>query len=174
MVQQILNPFVKLENYNCFGCNENNPYGLKLKFFRHQQSLFAVWHPHTNMQGYFNIVHGGIQATILDEVGVWWVYILGKTVGVTSRMQVKFGKALRLSEKPVVAEANLEAVRRQVYTVSVKLYNAEKEVCAQGSMDYYTFSEAVSRVDYHYPDYDDFLGKKLTAEEAGLADYILL
>gem|GEM_PF-4431615 len=40
---------------NCFACSPRNRYGLKLIFFRTEQG----------------IAHGGIVATLLDEVAAW-------------------------------------------------------------------------------------------------------
>ena len=51
----------------CFGCGQNNPIGLKLKFKWDGKTAKAEFTPNKFHQGWSDIIHGGITTTILDE-----------------------------------------------------------------------------------------------------------
>jgi uncharacterized protein (TIGR00369 family) len=54
---------------NCFVCGVQNPYGLKLKFYQTAPDEVTVSYTvATRYQGYPGVVHGGIIASMLDEV----------------------------------------------------------------------------------------------------------
>jgi len=86
---KIKNPYESLPGYCCFGCCKGNHNGLKLDFWYDDQTneVITKWNPMDYLQGYFNVLHGGIQATILDELGSWAVNVILKTGGVTSQIK---------------------------------------------------------------------------------------
>jgi acyl-coenzyme A thioesterase PaaI-like protein len=54
---------------HCFVCGVENKYGLKLKFFQEKTGSVVVIHTVPDQyQGYPGVVHGGIIASMLDEV----------------------------------------------------------------------------------------------------------
>ena len=54
----------------CFVCGVDNPLGLKLAFYETgPDEVTATFTPDTDYQGYPGVLHGGIVATLLDEVG---------------------------------------------------------------------------------------------------------
>jgi uncharacterized protein (TIGR00369 family) len=72
----------------CFACGPNNPIGLKLRFtLTPDNALETIFTPQKIHQGYADVVHGGIVATVLDEVMVNLPNTLGQKV-VTARMTV--------------------------------------------------------------------------------------
>src|SRR4030043_801333 len=88
-MKKLRNPYNGDKNL-CFGCGQNNPLGLKLVFEECDEYLHAKWHPSEFYQGYINILHGGIAATLLDEVGAWCVSVKIGTACVTSDMKINF------------------------------------------------------------------------------------
>ena len=53
----------------CFACGQSNPRGLQLKDFKFDGTHYSVtWQPSRYYQGWAEILHGGIVATLLDEV----------------------------------------------------------------------------------------------------------
>jgi hypothetical protein len=77
-MRKILNPFSPLwrEEYNCIGCSPQNEIGFHLQFYDNGDELIAGWIPEKNFMGYPDVVHGGIQSTLLDEIGGWAVYVI--------------------------------------------------------------------------------------------------
>ena len=60
---------IDLPGNRCFGCGPTNPIGLNLEFFRTGEhsvaTEFTASPDHCGAEG---VIHGGIQATLLDEV----------------------------------------------------------------------------------------------------------
>ena len=88
--REMYNAYADLEGYNCFGCSPTNPYGLKCKFFDEGEYITCDWEPSENYQGFFHVLHGGIQATLIDEIASWAIFSYAKTAGVTTEMAVKY------------------------------------------------------------------------------------
>lgn len=79
----------------CFCCGVKNPIGLKLEFERTPEGrLRTVWTPRKEHQGFKDIVHGGLVATVLDEVMVQLLSLRG-TPAVTAGMETKLIRPLR-------------------------------------------------------------------------------
>ena len=155
-MRKIKNPFVGLEGYNCFGCSPDNTFGLQLSFIEEGDSLVATWDPKPFMQGYFNMLHGGIQATLMDEIASWAVYVLVKTAGFTSNLNIRYLKPVLINDSPLTVRARVKEMRRNLADIEVKLFNSENVLCADGLITYFTFSQERSKINLYYPDHKEF------------------
>ncbi len=52
----------------CFGCGHSNPRGLQLTFRPREDGVETVYQADEALAGAPGVLHGGIQATLLDEV----------------------------------------------------------------------------------------------------------
>jgi uncharacterized protein (TIGR00369 family) len=95
----------------CFACGPKNPIGLKLKFVFDGETLKTDFIPGKEHQGYFNIVHGGIITTLLDEVMVQLAIYMGMPA-VTAKMDVRLKKALKVGKKITVTAEMLKETRK--------------------------------------------------------------
>lgn len=99
----------------CFGCGQANPEGLKLRFERYPDGTVEARHktaPHHC--GLDTVVHGGIQATILDELmGVTAQLALPADAAdlacVTAEMHLRYRRPVPIADE-VVARARLQRV----------------------------------------------------------------
>ena len=99
----------------CFGCGQANEQGLRMRFVRYPDGTVESRHqtePHHC--GVDTVVHGGIQATLLDEVmGVAAQLGLGDTESnapcVTAEMQLAYRRPVLIADE-VVARARLTSV----------------------------------------------------------------
>ena len=59
-----------IDNDKCFVCGKKNPYGLKLQFTYSPdgETVETTFIPDDKYQGWKDMVHGGIIATLLDEI----------------------------------------------------------------------------------------------------------
>ena len=91
-MDKIKNPYLHLhdEGYNCFACAPWNPVGLHMEFYEDGDEIVSFWEPGLNYQSWLNTVHGGIQATLLDETAGWYITRKMQTAGVTSNMSVRY------------------------------------------------------------------------------------
>ena len=84
--QEIANPWPG----HCFGCSPRNPHGLQLKFWRTDQGCYTRCAIPDHLCGWDGIVHGGILATLLDEVGGWTLIAQLGRLGVTGSLSVRY------------------------------------------------------------------------------------
>jgi uncharacterized protein (TIGR00369 family) len=155
-MKKVKNPFAGLEGYNCFGCSPDNKFGLQLHFVDDGDYLLAEWEPKPQFQGYVNVLHGGIQATLLDEIASWYVYAKLKTAGVTSKMEVRYKKPVYINKGILRLRAKLLQLRRNLADFEVELFDNDDQLCAVGKVQYFIFSEKVAKEKYYYPDYREF------------------
>jgi acyl-coenzyme A thioesterase PaaI-like protein len=155
-MKKLRNPFSGLEGYNCFGCSPNNPLGLKLTFFEEDDAIVSHWDPDTNFQGYFNILHGGIQAALMDEIASWTVYVKVKTAGFTSKAEFRYFKTVGMDQGPITLRSRVIQMRRNLADIEVLLLDKHKTLCAQGFLTFFTFPLDKSKKSMYYPDHREF------------------
>lgn len=161
MKQNIIRKKIKnvfaVNNYNCIGCSPHNPIGLNLQFFEEGDQVLADWVPERAFEGYPGIIHGGIQALLLDEISAWTIYIKAKTAGVTSRLSVKYKKELVNPQSKVTVRGTLIEVKRNLGFVKSELLNEHGEVCAEAESTFFLFPLHKAIEDQIYPaEYQSF------------------
>ncbi len=156
MSKKILNPFRGLPGYDCFGCSPDNENGLRLNFTDEGTYIKARWKPRQYFQGYNNILHGGIQSTLMDEIASWFVYAKLKTAGLTSRLEVRYKKPVYTDRGEISLSARLKEQKRNLADIEVELFDHEDTLCAVGLVQYFTFSDQVARERFFYPGPDAF------------------
>jgi acyl-coenzyme A thioesterase PaaI-like protein len=153
----IKNPFHKLEGYNCFGCSPDNELGLRMHFRVEGDEVLCDWEPENHLQGWVGVLHGGIQATLMDEIASWYVFVKLQTAGVTSKMEVKLMKQVKMDKAPFRLRANLLEMRRNIAVIKVELYMNDGTLGAESLMHYYTFPQEIAREKLHYPGIEHFI-----------------
>jgi len=150
-MKNIINPFVHREGYQCFGCSPDNPNGLQLTFVEDGDFVVSEWEPVPHFQGWNNTLHGGIQATMLDEIASWLVFIKLDTSGVTCEMEVKLKKPVMTNEGKLFMKAHLREMKRNIAIIDTYLYNNKMELCTEAVMHYFTFPQQIAKDRYWYP-----------------------
>lgn len=158
MTETIINPFVGEQN-RCFGCSPENPAGLKLEFEEDENSLFAIWQPSENYQGYPGVLHGGIIATLLDETAAWFVYVKLGTAGVTKKMCVTYHKPAFISKGKLKITAKLSEKDENSATIKCMLTVGDGTACAEAEIVYHTFPAEIAVKRYRYPGREAFYKK---------------
>ena len=91
----------------CFGCGQQNPAGLKLRFNIDGDSVRTEFTPSPAHEGYPGYLHGGITCALLDEAMGWAAYHLSSgALAATARLQIKFRRPLLIGE-PLTVEASI-------------------------------------------------------------------
>ena len=116
---------------HCFVCGPNNPIGLKLDFLFDGKTIKTEFTPQKIHQGYMNIVHGGIVATLLDEVMVKLAIEMDMPA-VTAQMDVRLKKALNIGEK-ITVSAEITSIARKILKAHAKAVTDEGTVIAEAS-----------------------------------------
>ena len=92
MTRRASSALALIDDRHCFVCGRNNPAGLHLSFtFGDGPTCTTTWVASQIYQGYAGIVHGGMIATILDEVMAQALIHTGHRV-VTVDMRVTYKK----------------------------------------------------------------------------------
>jgi len=151
MARKILNPFAGRQNYHCFGCCPENLMGLRLEFYEEGEKVLCHWLPTPEFQGFTGVLHGGIQATLLDETGGWTIMVKMGTAGVTSKMEVKYRKPVRTDEGALRIEATVTSSTARIAILLCSIYSAAGELCTEAIIEYFIFSEERARKELHYP-----------------------
>src|SRR3989338_2550066 len=121
---------MKLYNDNyCFVCGKKNKIGLKMEFENKRRKNKTVYTPKKEHQGYKDVVHGGILATVLDEAMTRLGYELGLNT-VTARIEVDLKKPAYINEKLFLEGEIIEEKERKVLAKSVAK-NADGEIVAE-------------------------------------------
>ena len=100
----------------CFVCGKKNARGFKLDFSldEEKKTMETILVPEEWQQGYTEIIHGGIIATLLDEVMTKLVFELGMNA-VTAELSVRFKKPVGLNDKLLVKGQINEETSRIIY-----------------------------------------------------------
>ena len=93
----------------CFACGKENRHGLRLQFFADGHAVRGTFRPRDYFCGYPGVVHGGILASVADEV-MWWAASWKKASScVTVELNLKY-----LKPTPTKGEFELTArVKRE-------------------------------------------------------------
>jgi uncharacterized protein (TIGR00369 family) len=158
-MKKIKNPFANLPDHKCFCCSHTNPIGLKLDFWYNDKdkSVETTWDPEHYLQGYPNVLHGGIQSTIMDEVASWALYVLLETGGVTSKLEIKFRKPVYVNKGSVRVVAKLIGTDKRFANFKTELYDSENILCAEGLVQYFFYPNDVAKKQLNYPGIEAFL-----------------
>src|SRR6476661_4276939 len=121
----------QFEPHHCFACGELNEHGLQLVLHADETGCWTELTLPDRFQGWESVAHGGIVATILDEVMAWSVIGRG-TWGVTARLNLAFKRPIPTG-RPIRAEGWVTQDRRRTVNTAGHVLDAVSgEVLASG------------------------------------------
>ncbi len=106
-------------DHACFGCGDDNPIGLHLRFAPEGDGVKASFIPGPEHQGFHDVVHGGIISAVLDEAMAWATAHAG-VWAVTGEMRVRFRQPLKIGE-PTSVVARVSGTRGRLVTAAAEL-----------------------------------------------------
>jgi acyl-coenzyme A thioesterase PaaI-like protein len=118
-VAQRIDERFAFEPHNCFACGTLNAAGLHLDLHVDGERCWTDLAIPDRFQGWDEIVHGGIVATILDEVMAWSL-VDADNWGLTARMSVDFKRPVPLG-RPIHAEGWITEARRRLVTTAGRM-----------------------------------------------------
>lgn len=127
-----LDPYSFGAEQACFGCGPHNALGLKLRFEKSADEVWTTFVPPPGYEGPPGILHGGLQATLIDEVAAWTVVGLKARMGFTFSLNVRLSRPVRLGE-PVVARGRIIAETERSVTVKASLEQGGRK-CVTGQV----------------------------------------
>lgn len=153
-----LDPNLFGEEQRCFGCGPHNHVGMQLQFFREGDSVTTTFTPREGWEGPPGIVHGGLQATLADEVGAWTVVGLRGFFGFTASMQLRYVRPAR-TDQPIEARGRITDADGSRTVVRIELTQGGRRLLS-GTASYVSPSAEVA---------ERMLGQSLAPEWRALA-----
>ena len=113
-MKQLILPPRRNSASSCFACGQDNPKGLHLKFYlKDDRTVTTDLVPPPEWCGWENLMHGGLQCVLLDEITAWAVTALaGREYFLTAGLDVKYRKPVRLDQKLTLIGRLLESSDR--------------------------------------------------------------
>jgi acyl-coenzyme A thioesterase PaaI-like protein len=125
---------VQPSSTNCFVCGVENEAGLHMQFYETESTPVQVTARYTvpqRYQGYPGIVHGGIIATMLDEVTSRTIFRgAPPRVVVTARLTVRYRQPVPV-EKPLLLTGRVVEDKGRVIKVTGEIHDAEGTLLAE-------------------------------------------
>jgi uncharacterized protein (TIGR00369 family) len=122
--------------HSCFVCGDSNATGLKLRFETDGRIVSTRFTPRAEHIGFQQTIHGGIIATLLDEIMVWACAVQTRRFAYCAELNVRFANPLRPGEE-TLATAELVSNRRdKIYEARGELRDASGLVLASATGKY--------------------------------------
>lgn len=109
----------------CFGCSGRNPRGLRMRFWRRGDAIHSRHVIEDAFHGAPGIAHGGIVATLLDEISCVAAHFVGGTHVVTGELAVRY-------ERPVPVETPIEMESMIVGSAHPRYFVIEARIVREG------------------------------------------
>jgi acyl-coenzyme A thioesterase PaaI-like protein len=110
----------------CFACGELNTHGLQLVLHVADETCWTELTLLPDFQGWEGIAHGGIVATILDEV-MGWALAAADAWGFTAKMSIDYKRPVPVGTR-IRGEGRLVERRKRLLTMTARLLDADTGV----------------------------------------------
>ena len=121
---------------SCFVCGSRNPIGLDLRFETDGQIVQSRFTPQPEHNGFIDVTHGGLLATILDEVMVWACAIRTGKFSYSAEMIVRYLAPARTNEDIIATAELVENKRDKLFLVKGELKRQEGTTVANSTGKY--------------------------------------
>ena len=126
----------------CFVCGDENPEGLRIKFYSDGDRAVAEYVADPRYQGYRGIFHGGLVSTLLDEIMAKAV-LARKRYCMTAEMTVRYRKAIPVGEKLHLI-GHVTATRGRILETTGEIQAADGTVYATSTGKYLDASAKIA------------------------------
>lgn len=137
----------------CFICGMDNPIGLKAQFYNMEDgSVMTKFQYREEHQSFPQRVHGGLIATMLDELGLRALWAKGseEEFGVTLSMESKFRKPVPYNEI-LIGKGLVKKETSKFITIDTEIFNTSGDLLANAEVKYIKLdvNKIVGGIDSH-------------------------
>jgi uncharacterized protein (TIGR00369 family) len=126
----------------CFVCGESNSVGLNLRFETDGRIVQCRFVPRAEHIGFKQVVHGGLIATVLDEIMVWACVVQTRRFAFCAELNIRFQRTARPGEE-LIAVSKLASNRKdKVFEAKAELKNSAGQVLAGATGKYLPIKQA--------------------------------
>ncbi|MCB2227370.1 MAG: PaaI family thioesterase [Desulfarculaceae bacterium] len=126
----LANPYSRND---CFFCGVENPGGCQLKFSRVESDppeLVCRWSPPQRFNGLGEILHGGIQSGIFDEIMGWTAHQMTGQPSVTGELHIEFMGPLYVNQ-PLEARCRIEGIEGRKVKLAAEITGPDGKVASR-------------------------------------------
>lgn len=152
-MKKIINPWAGEPTYHCYGCCPSSHHGLRMEFYEDGDQIVSHWTPREEFQGWRNTLHGGIQATLADEIASWVVFRKFQTSGVTSKLEARYMKPILISDGEITLRAAVTRQARNLVEISVSIFNHAGEEATKVTCLYFLFPKDKAREEFGFMEF---------------------
>jgi acyl-coenzyme A thioesterase PaaI-like protein len=106
-----------LDNDYCFACGSRNPLGLHLSFVQRVDCFETRVLPAPHWQGWQGVMHGGLQATIMDDLMSNHLFKVCRVHVVTAELQARFRQPVPL-DRELIFTSRIEGQQGRLWLMS--------------------------------------------------------
>lgn len=154
---KLKNPYASIHGYSCYACDPANPSGLHMEFYKEGDEIISKWDPGEQYMGFHDILHGGIQTCMMDEIASWVVFVMLDTAGMTYQLTTRFRKPVLISRGLITVRASLVRQQKRIAEIAVRLYDGADMLCAESQANYFLMPRDKAVEELHFPGKDAFL-----------------
>jgi len=122
--------------HSCFVCGDANPLGLKLRFETDGRVVRTHFRPCAEHVGFKGVVHGGITATVLDEIMVWACAVATRQFAYCAELNVRYLQPLAPDEATLVTGELVANRKGRIFDAKGCLQNAGGQIIAEATGKY--------------------------------------
>ena len=119
------------ENY-CFACGPENPIGLRMTFSHADGVTTSHFTPSREHEGWKDVIHGGILATLMDETMARNIMELGFMI-LTLKMETQFKRPARPGKELMITASLPESKGKYFFPKSRIIERETGELIAESS-----------------------------------------
>ena len=129
---------------SCFVCGVENPLGLQLGFHGDPTAAETRFSLRPEFAGFRDTVHGGVIATVLDEVMVWAIGVTAGKFVYCAELTVRYVRPTRPQTELVARGEVVENRRGKLFTTRGELRDTAGQLLAEATGKYLPVPGAVS------------------------------
>lgn len=150
-MEKLVNNWLGIDGYHCFACDPNHQHGLHMEFMEDGDDIVSYWKPTGEHQSWLNTLHGGIQATLIDEICGWVLTRKLQTTGVTAKMEIRYRKPVKTVDEVLTIRARIQSQQRNLLTITATISNSEGQVCTEGTCVYFITNNPQTALGMEFP-----------------------
>ncbi len=127
---------------SCFVCGESNPVGLKLTSETDGRTVQLRFRPGPEHVGFKQTVHGGLIATVLDEIMVWACAVRTQRFAYCAELTVRYLQPVQPQQELLAVAELVENRRNRIFAARAELRNRAGVALASASGKYLPIKEA--------------------------------
>jgi len=127
--------------HSCFVCGESNPHGLKMRFHAEGRVVTAMFRPCAEHVGFKGVVHGGLTATVLDEIMVWACVVATRKFAFCAELKVRYLRPLAPGEEVTVTSELVADHKGRILEAKAAMHNAAGKILVQATGKYMPLKE---------------------------------